>query len=219
MSIKLPAIRTISITLLSLGGGLLASPYNIGLPVLVLGLIIGGWAIYGWWTFRQLRKLIGKRAHVTFLKADFKAIGMSSPYIDFYFNLRNCLPYRLMLTNQRKGELWNPCIEAWYSNWLIDTQYQDTIMPDTDTEIRVRWPVSQGYQSPMAEFAFRAKDNPPEQHLTFEDMSIEVKARILRIENNIGWLQLAQGIIPISVPDHPVFDAVRREYLRQRGSK
>lgn len=219
MSIKLPTIASISITLLSLGVGLLVIPYDIGFPVLFGGLIIGGWVVYGWWTFRQLRKLIGKRVHATFLKADFKAIGMSSPYIDFYFNLRNYLPYRLRLTNQRKGELWNPCIEAWYSNWLIDTQYQATIMPDTDTEIRVRWPVSQGYQSPMAEFDFRAKDNPPEQRLTFEDMSIEVKARILRIENNIGWLQLAQGIIPISVPDHPVFDAVRREYLRQRGSK
>jgi hypothetical protein len=219
MLIKLPTIASISITLLSLGVGLLVIPYDIGFPVLFGGLIIGGWAVYGWWTLRQLRKLIGERVHVTFLKADFKAIGMSSPYIDFYFNLRNCLPYRLMLTNQKKGELYNPYIEPWYSNWLVDTQYQDIVMPDTDTEIRIRWPVSQGYNSPMTEFAFRAKDNPPEQRLAFEGMSIELKARILKFEGNIGWLQLPQGIILISVPDHPVFDAVRREYLRRRGSK
>lgn len=193
-------------------------PY-IGIPVLIVGIMVGLWTLWGWLHFKRLGQLIVKRVHTKFLKADLQAIGMSSPYIDFYFNVHSCLSGQIMLTGQKKGELWNPCIEAWRSNWEIDINYQSIIKSDIDTELRIRWIVPQGHHSPMTEFAFRAEDNPPEQHLTFEDMNIELKARFLCLESKVGWLQLSQGIIPISVPDHPIFNSVRKEYLRQRNSQ
>ena len=220
MLVKVSTGASATITLL--GIGIMVIPENmnfyIGIPVLVLGVLIGLWTLWGHLYFRRLAQLVTTRVRVEFLKADFQAIGMSSPYLDFYFNIHSCLSSRILVTGQRKGELWNPCVEAWRSNWEIDTNYQSIIKPDSDNELRIRWIVPQGHHSPMTEFAFRAEDKPPEQSLTFEDMNIELKARFLGFEGKIGWLQLSQGIVPLSVPDHPVFDNVRKEYLRQKNS-
>jgi len=220
MQVKLSTAASAVLT--AFGVGIVVIPAEItryiGISALVLGLLVGLWTLSGYLYFKRLAQLTTKRVHSEFLKADFQAIGMSSPYIDFYFNILSCLSSPILLTGQKKGELWNPCIEAWRSNWEIDTNYHSIIKPNTDTELRIRWVVPQGHHSPMTEFAFRAKDKLPEQHLTFEDMNIELKAQFLRFENNIGWLQLSQGIVPVSVPDHPIFDTVRREYLQQKNS-
>lgn len=187
----------------------------IGWTLLGLGILVGLWTLVGWAYLRRLTRLIRSKIHVTFLKADFQAIGMSSPYIDFYFNIHSYLSNYIMVTGSKKGDLWNPGIEAWKASWGIDTNYQNIIQPNTDNEFKIRWNVPQGHHSPMSGFAFRANDKPPEQRLTFEDMSIELKAKFIRFESNIGWLQLSQGIVPIPVPDHSVFNTVRCEYLRQ----
>ena len=63
--------------------------------------------------------------------------------------------------------------------------YQGVISPDADTEIRLRWIVPQGYSGPMAEFAFRATDDPPIQPLTFDDMSIELEGKFLKLRNTM----------------------------------
>lgn len=160
--------------------------------------------------------LIGKRIHTKFIKANFDAIGMSSPYVDFYFNIHSCLPYQLRLTGGTKGDLWNPSIETWQSTWAIDTTYQSVILPDTDMEIRVRWDVPQGHHSPMTELAFRAIDKPPIQNLTFEDMRVELESRFLMLKNNVGWLQLSPAPIEIEVPDHPTFESTRRAWERNK---
>jgi len=216
MSVRLPSIAGIALSIL--GGGLMIIPY-LGIPILFIGVGIGVWALIGYLVFRRTSNLIVKRLHVTYIKANFDAIGMSSPYIDFYFNIHNCLPLEFKMTGNHKGELWNPRIEAWRSNWEIDTRYQDIILPDADTEIRLRWIVPQGYSGPMAEFAFRATDNPPIQHLTFDDMAIELEGKFLKLKNVVGWLPLSLGIIEVEVPNHHKFDIVRKEWERARGDE
>ncbi len=216
MSVRLPSIAGIALSII--GGGLMIIPY-LGIPILSIGLAMGLWALIGYLVFRRMRSLIAKRLHVKYLRANFDAIGMSSPYIDFYFNIHNCLPFKFKLTGNHKGELWNPRIEAWRSSWEIDTKYKDVILPDADTEIRLRWIVPQGYSGPMAEFAFRATDNPPIQHLTFDDMAIELESKFLKLKNVVGWLQLLLGIIEVEVPNHHRFSIVRKEYQRARGNE
>ncbi|MBA7696900.1 hypothetical protein ES703_105554 [subsurface metagenome] len=193
-------------------------PY-LGIPILSIGLATGLWALIGYLVFRRMRSLIDKRLNMKFLRANFDAISMSSPYVDFYFNAHNYSPFKFKLTGHHKGELWNPRIEAWRSSWEVDTKYKDIILPEADTEIRLRWIVPQGYSGPMAEFAFRATDNPPIQHLTFDDMTIELEGEFLKLKNVVGWLQLSLGIIEVEVPDHHRFSIVREEYERARGNK
>ncbi len=144
---------------------------------------------------------------------------MTSPYVDFYINIHNCSSFEFKLTGNHKGELWNPRIEAWRSSWEIDTKYKDIISPDADTEIRLRWIVPQGYSGPMAEFAFRAIDSPPIQHLTFDDMAIELESKFLKLKNVVGWLPLSTGIVEVEIPNHTRFKIVRTEYERARGNE
>lgn len=218
MQIKISTAVSIVFTLFGVSSIVIprhAIPY-VGWPFLGLGVLVGMWTLAGWLRFRMLKTLIRSRIHVTFLRADFTAIGMSSPYVDFYFNIHSCLSGYIMVTGYKKGDLWNPCIEAWRSSWEVDTDYQSMIKPDTDIEFKIRWNVPQGHHSPMSEFAFRASDKPAEQHLTFEDMKIELRARFMRLEREIGWLQLSEGVVRVPVPDHHVFETVRQEYLRQK---
>ena len=79
-------------------------PY-LGLPILSIGLIIGAWALIGYLVFRRMGNLIVKRLHVKYLKTNFDAIDMSSPYVDFYFNIHNCSPFEFKLTGNHRGEL------------------------------------------------------------------------------------------------------------------
>lgn len=216
MSVRLSYVIAVALSII--GGGLMIIPY-LGIPLLSIGVVVGVWALSGHMAFRRMTNLIDKRIHTKFIKANFDAIGMSSPYVDFYFNIHSCLSYQFKLTGSGRGELWNPYIEAWRSNWEVDTEYQDVVLPDTDTEIRVRWNVPQGHHSPMTEFAFRARDKPPIQNLTFEDMHIELEARFLRLKNIVGWLQLSQETEHVEVPNHPVFDTIRKEYLRARSGR
>ncbi len=216
MSVRLPSIAGIAFSII--GGGLMVIPY-LGIPILSIGLAIGLWALIGYLVFRRMRSLIVKRLNMKYLRANFDAIGMSSPYVDFYFNIHNFSPFKFKLTGNHKGELWNPRVEAWRSSWEIDTKYKDIISPDADTEIRLRWIVPQGYSGPMAEFAFRATDSPPIQHLTFDDMTIELEGEFLKLKNVVGWLQLSLGIIEVEVPNHHSFSIVREEYQRARDNK
>lgn len=211
--LKFPAIASIALTLL--GGGVMIFPW-FGIPLLILGIITGAWVLYAWIQLKRLGKLIDKRVHVQFLRANFDAIGMSSPYVDFHFSVHSCLSTRFILTGKGRGDLWNPAIEAWRSNWSLDTQCQNIIEPDVDTEIRIRWSVPQGHHSPMSEFAFRANDKPPVTSLTFEHMYLEAKAHVLRLEQNIGWLQLSRTPIEVTVPDHPTFERTRRVWERDK---
>lgn len=215
MSPNLPFVFGLALSLI--GGGITLAFPLVGIPVAIIGFVLLVWAAYAYLVLKRLGKLTSKRVHIGFKEARFDAIGMSSPCVDFYFTLHSCLPNGLRLSGQHKGDLWNPRIERWQADWLVDTQYADTIKPDKDIDIRVRWHVRQGFNSPMTELAFRANDNPPEQHLTFEDMSIEVKANILWFEKSIGWLHLPGETI-LTVPDHHVFGHVRRNYLEQRSS-
>ena len=192
-----------------------AIPY-IGWPFFGLGALVGLWTLAGFLYFRKLARLIESRTDVRFMKADFTAIGMSSPYVDFYFEVHSYLSSCIMVTGEKKGDLWNPAIEAWKSSWEVDTKYQSVIKPDTDNEFRIRWYVPQGHHSPMSEFAFRASDEPAEQDLTFEDMKIELKASFMWLEREIGWLALSEGVVRVPIPNHHVFETVRREYLRQK---
>lgn len=216
MSVKLSLV--IAVVLSIIGGALMIIPY-LGLPLLIIGVFGGIWALIGHITFRRMNNLVNKRIHTKSVKANFDAIGMSSPYVDFYFTIHSCLPHQLRLNGSVRGELWNPYVEAWRSSWQVDTEYQDTILPDIDTEIRVRWNVPQGHHSPMTEFAFRAEDTPPIQNLTFEDMYVELEARFLRLKSVVGWLQLSQEIQHVEVPNHPVFDTIRKEWLRAKNRR
>jgi hypothetical protein len=211
--LKIPAIASIVLALL--GGGVMIFP-RLGIPMLALGVAMGIWVLIAYVQFKRLGKLMGKRINVQFLKANFDAIGMSSPYVDFYLGVRSYLSSKLFFTGRGRGDLWNPASEAYPSRWSLDTQYQDIIEPDKDVEIRVRWIVPQGHHSPMSEFAFRARDNPPIQCLTFEDMYLEVKAHFLGLEQNVGWLQLPQASVEVTVPDHPTFERVRRVWERDK---
>ncbi len=83
----------------------------------------------------------------------------------------------------------------------------------------MRWIVPQDYSGPMAEFAFRATDNPPIQHLTFDDMAIELEGKFLKLKNIVGWLPLSLRIIAVEVPNHHSFGIVRKEYERARGDE
>jgi hypothetical protein len=217
MSIKLST--AFSIILFLLGGASLIIPTElaryIGIGMLSLAALAGLWTLAGYLYLKKLTKLINKTVYASFIEANFDAIGMSSPYVDFYFNIHNHLLISLIPTGQRRGELWNPLIEAWRSSWEANLRGDVPIIkPDANTVLRVRWVVPQGHHSPMSEFAFRATDNPPEQQLTFEDMSIELKARFLGLERKIGWLQLA-GVTNVLIPNHIAFEAVRKEYNRQ----
>ena len=113
MSVRLPSITGIVLSIF--GGGLMIIPY-LGIPILSIGLIMGVWALIGYLVFRKMSNLVVKRLHMEYLKANFDAIGMSSPYVDFYFNIHNCSPFEFKLTGRHRGELWNPKIEAWRSN-------------------------------------------------------------------------------------------------------
>lgn len=210
----------ISLVFFLLGGALMLIPPKIipyiGIPMLILGVLVGLWASYGWLQLKRLAQLTQKRVHTRFMKADFQAMRMSSPHVDFYFCIHSCLSHPLILTGQKRGEL-SDAVQVLRANWEIDSNYQSTIMPDLDSEIRIRWTVSQGgYNSPMVEFAFAAEQDPPVQHLTFNDMHIGLKARVLRLESNIGWLQLPQDVIPVPVPNLHIFEIVRHEYQRQK---
>ena len=70
----------------------------------------------------------------------------------------------------------------------------------------------------MAEFAFRAVDTRI-QYLAFDDMSLEIKTKFLGIGGITGWLRLLAGVVEVKVPHHIVFDRVRKEYNRARGSE
>ncbi len=216
MSVRLPTIAAIALSIV--GGGLMIFPY-IGIYIFSMGLIMGLWALTSYLAFRKMSSLIVKRLHVKYLRANFDAIGMSSPYVDFYFNIHNYSRFIFELTGNHKGELWNPMVEAWRSNWDVDTAYRDTILPDADTEIRLRWIVPQGYSGPMAEFAFRATDNPPIQDLTFDDMAVELGGKFLKLKHVVGQLPLSLGIVKVDVPNHHRFSTVREEYSRARGDK
>ena len=193
-------------------------PY-LGIPILSIGAAIGVWALIAYLIFRRMGNLIVKRLHVKYLKANFDAIGMSSPYVDFYFNIHNYSPFKYKLTGNHKGELLNPGIEAWRSSWGIEVKGQDVIPPNGDTEVRLRWIVPPGYSGPMAEFAFRATDSPPIQHLTFDDMAVELEGKFLKLKNTVGWLPLSTGSIEVEVPNHTRFKIVREEYRRARGDE
>ena len=110
-------------------------------------------------------------------------------------------------------------VEAWRSSWEVDTKYQNTILPDSSAEIRLRWIVPPGYSGLMAEFAFRATDNPPIQSLTFDDMGVELEGEFLGLKHIVGYLTLLVGIIDVEIPNHHRFDMVRREYNRARGKE
>jgi hypothetical protein len=202
-------------TLLGIGSIVIpryAIPY-VGWPLLVLGVLVGIWTLAGWLHFRVLTRLMRDRIQVTFMGADFGAIGMSGAYVDFCFNIHSCLPGYVMVTGEKKGDLWNPCVEAWRSSWEVEPAYRSVIKPESDVEFKIRWSVPQGYNSPMSEFAFAASDEPAEQDLSFEDMKIELKAGFIGFEREIGWLPLSKGAVRVPVPDHPVFKKVRRACL------
>jgi hypothetical protein len=219
VSIRLSWVIDLIFTLL--GGATMLMPAEmaqyIGGIMVFLGILGGLWILVAYLYLRRLPGLLVKRVHTSFIEAKFDAIGMSSPYIDFYFNIHNYLSTSLIPTGQRRGELWNPRIEAWRSSWDANVHANvHVIKPDTNTLLRVRWVVPQGHHSPMSEFAFRAIDNPPEQCLTFEDMGIELKAKFLGLERRIGWLQLP-GVTDVPIPDHITFETVRKEYNRQES--
>ena len=157
------------------------------------------------------------RVHCRLIKTDFQAIGMASPCIDFYFNVHSCLSTKITLSGGKRGELNSVGLEVWRDNWLVDTKYREVINPDVDTEIKVSYYVSQAHHSLMSELAFSAKDNPPIHEFTFEDMYLEVKARTLKFERNVGWLQLSQSPVEIIVPDHPTFKRTRQVYKHDKG--
>lgn len=216
MSFKLPVVAGIAFSII--GGSLVVVPY-VGITMLGIGLLIGVWVLIAYLTFKRMGNLIGKRLQIKYLKTNFDAIGMSSPYVDFYFNIHNYSKFGFKLTGSHKGELWHSGIEAWRSNWDIDTGFQNVIPPDTDAEIRLRWVAPQGYSGPMAGFAFRALDKPPVQHLTFDDMAIELEGKYLKLKNVVGWLSLSTGVTEVAVPNHTRFRTVRKEYQRARGDE
>ena len=185
-------------------------PY-VSITMLILGILGGLWTLCGYLYFKRLTQLKVEKVHIKFLRADFQAIGQSSPYVDFYFNVHSCLSSHIILTGQKRGRLSNSN-QIWESVWEINTDYRGIIKADTDTEFRIRWFVSQGNDSPMTEFAFAAIQNPPEQCLSFRDMYIELNARFLGLVSNIGWLQLPQEIVSVPVPNHIAFVIVRRNY-------
>jgi hypothetical protein len=211
MPIKLPTI--LGAALFLIGAGITIILPALGIPMAAAGFLFLLWWLIGYISCKFLKKRLSKRLIVNFKKADFQSIGMSSPYVDFYFNIHSCISRSLALTGQKSGELWNPCIEPWHADWLIDTKYNNLLKPDFDNEIRIRWFVPLGNRGPMAEFAFSAVDSPPEQMLTFEDMKLALKGRVFALESDVGWLQLS-NTVNVKVPDHPVFDRVRRDYIQ-----
>ena len=197
-----------------IGGSLSLLFPQIGWPLLVIGVLTLVWVTRVWMAFRRLRSLVGKRVRVMFQHANFDAIGGSSPYIDFYLTVHSYMPQEVSLTGNIQGDLWNPSVEAWHSSWSASLPNEDVIAPDADTTLRVRWYVPQG---PMNEFAFRALDNPPEQALSFEDMSVEAQASIYRFEQSVGYFSLwPDDISTVQVPDHIAFSAVRTAYEKAR---
>jgi hypothetical protein len=188
----------------------------VGIPLLALGVLAGLWTLWGFLHFKNFAKLITEKVSVGFKEANFDAIGMSTPYIDFYFNVHSCLSDSITLTGDIKGELWNPCVEAWKAQWETSATDQSVIKPKQDTKIKIRWFVPQGHHnSPMVELAFRAVDKPPEQMLTFEDMLLGVKAKFLGIGSNVVWMQLP-GRTTVAVPNHFIFKNIRQGYLNSR---
>ena len=169
------------------------------------------WLLVGYTVLKRLERLVARRIHVRFKEAIFDAIGMSSPYIDFLFTIHSCLSKPVLLSGKRGGDLWNPGVEAWHSEWIVEGGPLDS---DDDSEIRIRWYVAQGLHSPMTELAYRATDNPPEKDLAFEDMQIGLKAKVFWIERDVGWLRLSeQGhVVTVTVPDHPAFDSIRQQH-------
>ncbi len=159
---------------------------------------------------------MNKRIHAKYSRSDFQAIGMAVPCIDFYFNVHSCQSKEIILTAGKQGELQSVLLDVWRDNWLVDTEYQEVISPNADTEIRVRYYPSQAHHGLMSELAFSAKDNPPIHEFTFEDMYLEAKARILKFERSVGWLQLSQSPVVIDVPDHETFRRIRRTYKRDK---
>lgn len=219
MAFKIPTIISLSVELI--GVGLMVIPnelaHYIGWPFLVLGQFGVLWVLCSWLYLRNLAKQVDKKAHTKFLKANFDAIGMSTPYIDFYFEIHSCLSNNLILTGTKRGNIWNPYVEPWKAVWNIDVAYQDIIKPNSDTKIKIRWFVPQGHHnSPMADLAFTADNKTPVQELSFEDIFFEVKTRFLWIESKIGWVQLPKGITTIPVPNHPIFNTIRQIYLKER---
>lgn len=142
---------------------------------------------------------------------------MTSPYIDFYFEVKNCLDYSLSFTGKTAGDIWNPGIEQWHANWNLDTSFNRDLKSNTDNTIRIRWFVPQGNNSPMTELAFRSQDQLEEQILTFEDMRLELVCRIAKLVDKVGWLKLPTTT-QVIVPNHPIFNRIRRDYDQWRHS-
>ena len=197
-----------------IGGSLSLLFPQLGWPLLGIGGLTLVWVARVWMAFRRLRSLVGKRLRVMFQGANFDAIGGSSPYIDFYLTVHSYMSREVSLTGKIHGDLWNPYIEAWHGSWSASLLNEDVIVPEADTTLRIRWYVPQGT---MNEFAFRALDNPPEQAVTFEDMSVEAQASIDRFEQSVGYFSLWPGdVSTIQVPDHIAFRAVRTAYEKAR---
>ncbi len=192
---------------------------KLGIALIVIGCMCGIWWLIVWLAVKRVNKLINIRIHIEYSNTDFTSIGMSSPFVRFYFNIHSCLSYQLKLTGKKRGNLWNPNVEPWRSNWEVDTQYQDKILPDEDSEIRILWEVPPHYNSgPMAEFAFRAIDTGI-QPLSFDDMELELECTFLKLKSSIGWLTLTLGIVDIEVSEHNVFERVRNAYYKSRSAE
>ena len=201
----------LNFVLLLIGAGITLVFPVLGIPLLILGMMALIWLGVSFAALKQLERLVPRRIHVHFKEAIFDAVGMSSPYIDFLFVIHSCLSTWLFLSGKHRGDLWNPGVEAWHSDWIVDGGPFDS---DEDSEIRIRWHVEQGLRSPMTEFAYRAKDSPPEKDLAFEDMQVGLKAKVLWIERDIGWLRISEKghVVTVKVPDHSVFDSVRQQH-------
>ena len=225
MSLKMSTATTIGLAIIGIGVGLVFIP-DIRIAGIIISSIGGAilvWVLVVYLFARIMRNFYPKRLKINYVNADFSSIGETSPSILLYLDIHNCSPYRFRITGRNAGDLRNPAERVsrgiWRSTWELDKQYQDTISPNADTRIRILWYVPPSYHGgPMAEFAFRAADTRI-QHLTFEDMSLEIETKFMGIGGITGWLRLLTEVVEVNVPHHIVFDRVRKEYNRARGNE
>lgn len=191
----------------------------LGVACLILGVALFLWWLISWLFFRRVSRLLNRRIHLKYLRTNFDAIGMSSPYIDFYFNAHNCLSAELRVTGEHKGNLYHYPVEFWRSAWEIESEKDGAITQDDDTEIRIRWVVPTSHIGPMAELAFKATGNPPTISFNFDDMAIELECKFLKLKSTVGWLNPSISNIDIELPNHPRFDRVRKGYNIIEGNE
>ncbi len=225
MALAMSTVATIGLTILGVGVGLVLFPNDsiVGTIISAMGGAFLLWLLIVYIFARVMRNSYPKKLQINYVRADFASIGETSPSIFLYLIIHNRFPYQFRITGRNSGDLRNPADRIskgiWRSTWELDKQYRDIISSNTDTTIRILWYVPPSYYGgPMAELAFRAADTRT-QHLTFDDMFLEIETKFMGIGEITGWLRLLGGDVEVNVPHHMVFDRVRKEYNRARGDE